>query len=62
MVFQKAISRLQNLTSRKAKNTSKKSDISAEAQTVRGEHESDITTHLNKDKVKNVLFKNLRRK
>ena len=39
MVFQKAISRLRNLASRKAKNASKKHDISIETQTARGEHE-----------------------
>ena len=39
MVFQKAISRLRNLASRKAKNASKKGDISTETQTARGEHE-----------------------
>ena len=39
MVFQKAISRLRNLASRKAKNASKKGDITTETQTTRGEHE-----------------------
>ena len=39
MVFQKAISRLRNLASRKAKNASKKGDISTETQTARGGHE-----------------------
>ena len=39
MIFQKAISRLRNLASRKAKNASKKGDISTETQTARGEHE-----------------------
>ena len=39
MVFQKAISRLRNLASIKAKNASKKGDISTETQTARGEHE-----------------------
>ena len=39
MVFQKAISRLRNLASRKAKNASKKNDISTESQTARGGHE-----------------------
>ena len=39
MVFQKAISRLQNLSSRKAKNASKKGDISPETQTARGGYE-----------------------
>ena len=39
MVFQKAISRLRNLASRKAKIASKKADISTETQTTRGEHE-----------------------
>ena len=35
-VFQKAISRLQKLASRKAKNVSKNGDISTETQTARG--------------------------
>ena len=39
MVFHKAISRLQNLASRKRKNASKKGDISTETPTARGEHE-----------------------
>ena len=39
MVFQQAISRLQNLASRKAKNASKKNDISTETQTARGGHQ-----------------------
>ena len=39
MVFQKAISRLRNLASRKAKNASKKGDILTETQTARGGHE-----------------------
>ena len=39
MVFQKAISRLRNLASRKAKNASKKDDILTETQTARGGHE-----------------------
>ena len=39
MVFQKAISCLRNSTSRKAKNASKKGDISTETQTARGKHE-----------------------
>ena len=39
MVFQKAVSRLRNLASRKAKNASKKGDISTETQTARGEQE-----------------------
>ena len=39
MVFQKAISHLQNLASRNAKNESKKNDISTETQTARGGHE-----------------------
>ena len=39
MVFQKAISRLRNLASRKAKNASKNDDISTETQTARGVHE-----------------------
>ena len=74
MVFQKAISRLRNLASRKAKNASKKGDILTETQTARGGHEeiqlmltlkelrSNRLTPLNKDKLKNVLFKNPRRK
>ena len=45
MVFQKAISRLKNLASRKAKNASKKDDISTETQTVKGGHE-DIQFNL----------------
>ena len=41
MVFQKAISRLQNLASRKAKNASKKDDTArGETQTARGGHEN----------------------
>ena len=40
MVFQKAISRLQNLASRKAKNVSKKDDISTETQTASGGHDN----------------------
>ena len=40
MLFQKAISRLQNLASRKAKNASKKDDISTETLTARGGHEN----------------------
>ena len=40
MVFQKAISRLRNLASRKTKNVSKKDDISTETQTARGGHEN----------------------
>ena len=41
MVFQKAISRLQNLASRKAKNASKKDDAArGETQTARGGHEN----------------------
>ena len=40
MVFQKAISRLRNLASRKAKNASKKDDISTETQTAREGHEN----------------------
>ena len=40
MMFQKAISRLRNLASRKAKNASKKDDISTETQTARGGHEN----------------------
>ena len=39
MVFQKAISRLRNLASTKAKNASEKGDISTETLTARGEHE-----------------------
>ena len=39
MVFQKAISHLRNLASRKAKNASKNGDISTETQTARGVHE-----------------------
>ena len=39
MVFEKAMSRLRNLASRKAKNTAKKGDISTETQTARGEQE-----------------------
>ena len=39
MVFQKFISHLENLDSRKTKNASKKGDISTETQTARGEHE-----------------------
>ena len=41
MVFQKAISHLRNLASRKAKKkkTYKKGDIPTEIQTARGEHE-----------------------
>ena len=40
MVFQNTISRLQNLlASRRAKNASKKDDISTETQTARGGHE-----------------------
>ena len=39
MVFQKAISRLQTLASRKAKKASKKGDVSTETQAARGEHE-----------------------
>ena len=39
MVFQKAVSRLQNLASRKAKKSSKKGNISTETQTARGKHE-----------------------
>ena len=39
MVFQKAISCLQNLASRKAKNASKESDVSTEIQTARAGHE-----------------------
>ena len=39
MVFQKGISRLRNLASRKAKNASENGDISTETQTARGEHE-----------------------
>ena len=39
MVFQKAISCLRNSTSRKAKNTSKKGNISTETKTARGRHE-----------------------
>ena len=38
MVFQKAISRIRNLASRKARKASKKGDISTETQTARGEH------------------------
>ena len=38
-MFQKAISRLRNLTSRKAKNASKNGDISIETETARGGHE-----------------------
>ena len=74
MVFQKAISRLRNLASRKAKNASKKGDISTETQTPRGdmrrynlmwmpkELRSNRLTPLNKDNLKNVLFKNPRKK
>ena len=40
MVFQKAISRLQNLAWRKTKNASKKDDISTETETARGGHEN----------------------
>ena len=40
MVFQKAISRLKNLASRKAKNASKKDDISTETQTASGGHDN----------------------
>ena len=38
MVFLKAISPLRNLASRKAKNVSKKGDISTKTKTARGEH------------------------
>ena len=76
MVFQKAISRLRNLASRKAKNASKKDDISTETQTARGGHENiqfnvdakTVTeeqahlTRVNKHKLKNVAVKNPRRK
>ena len=74
MMFQKAISRLRNLASRKAKNASKKGDISTETQTPRGdtrsynlmwmpkELRSNRLTPLNKDNLKNVLFKNPRKK
>ena len=40
MVFQKVISHLQNLASRKAKNATKKDDVSTEIQTERGRHEN----------------------
>ena len=40
MVFQKVISHLQNLASRKAKSALKKDDISTETQTERGGHEN----------------------
>ena len=46
MVFQKAISRLQNLTSRKTKIPAEKGDISRKTQTARGKHEE---IQLNKD-------------
>ena len=74
MVFQKAISCLRNLASRKAKNASKKGDISTETQTPRGDTKryslmwtpkelwSNRLTPLNKDNLKNVLFKNPRKK
>ena len=70
MVFQKAISRLRNLASRKAKNASKKNDISTETQTARGGHEdvqfnvdaerATELTPLNKDKLKRIPCKNPR--
>ena len=40
MVFQKVISHLQNLASRKAENASKKDDISTETHTERGGHQN----------------------
>ena len=49
MVFQKAISRLRNLASRKAKNASKKDDISTETQTARGGHE-DIQVNVDAER------------
>ena len=39
MIFQKAISCLENLASREAKNASKESDVSTKTQTARGGHE-----------------------
>ena len=72
MVFQKAISRLRNLASRKAKNASKKNDISTETQTARGGHEdiqfnldaeratNNRLTPLNKDNLKSVLCSRIR--
>ena len=75
MVFQKAISRLRNLASRKAKNASKKDDISTETQTARGGHE-DIQVNVDAERAteqqansskerqtkKTFFLKNLRRK
>ena len=74
-VFHNSICRLRNLASRKTKNASKTGDISIETQMVRGENmkrynlmgapselRSNRLTPLNKDKLKNVLFKKPRRK
>ena len=75
MVFQKPISRLRNLASRKAKNASKKDDISTETQTARGGHE-DIQVNVDVERAteqqansskqrqtkKTFFLKNLRRK
>ena len=50
MVFQAtSFSRLWNLASRKAKNASKKDDISTETQTARGEHE-DIQANVDAER------------
>ena len=75
MVFQKAISHLRNLASRKAKNASKKGDISTETQTARGEHEEiqftvdaerateqQANSSKQRRSKKNILFQNKRRK
>ena len=51
MVFQKAISHLQNVASRKAKNSKKKDDISTETQIARGGHE-DIQFNLDARRAK----------
>ena len=74
MVFQKVISCLQNSTSRKAKNASKKGNISTETQTARGRHEGiqfnvdaegamEQQANFSKQrKLKNILLRNPRRK
>ena len=49
MVFQKAISRLRNLAPRKAKNASKKDDISTETQIARWGHE-DIQVNVDAER------------